>query len=105
MCCYQSIANKIIKRIIEEMHQTNTTGQQREWTRDSILDAEIIEADKVVLVDVSSEEIKQELTQGELKHSFRLATAMVYPTYQLHIRVKQPIDLRLFSESLALKVN
>ena len=99
MCCYESIANKIIKRIIEEMHQTNTTGQQREWTRDSILDAEIIEADKVVLVDVSSEEIKQELTQGELKHPFRLATAMAYPTYQLHLRVKQPIDLRLFSEA------
>lgn len=101
MCCYQSIVNQIIKRIIQKMHQTNTTGQQREWTRDAILDAEIIEADKVVLVEVPSEEIKQELTQGELKHAFRLATALAYPEYSFSVVVKQPLKLPVFEPSYA----
>ena len=58
MCCYESIVNQIIQKIIKEMHQTAAPAE-REWARENILDAVIEEAEKVVTLQREFDEQKR----------------------------------------------
>jgi|GEM_PF-6797665 len=97
MCCYEQIVNQIIQKIIKEMHQTATTGTQREWMRASILDADILEDVKVISLQVASRETKAELLEGELAGALAIALNVAYPGYRLEVTVKQPLNLEAMS--------
>lgn len=92
MCCWESIVNQIIQKIIKEMHQT-AEPEQREWARENILDAVIDEAEETVTLQVASEVVKAEIMVGEISRPLQLALLTAYPDYFLSVEVKQPLNL------------
>lgn len=101
MCCYESIVNQIIQKIIKEMHQT-AEAEQRQWARENILDAAIDESEKTVTLQVASEPIEAEIVMGEISRPLQLALQIAYPDYWLDVEVKEPLDLELLSSPQAV---
>jgi hypothetical protein len=96
MCCYESIVNAVIQKIIKEMHQTAEPAE-RQWARENILDAVIDDDNKVVTLAVTSEVVKAELSIGQISAPFQLALESAYPDYWLAIEVKEPLNLTAFA--------
>ena len=78
MCCWEQIVNQTIQKIIKEMHQTAEPAQ-REWARENILDAEVFEDVKTVSLQVTTEEVKQEIWNGEMPPAIIRAAILAYP--------------------------
>ena len=92
MCCYESIVNQIIQKVIKEMHQT-ATATQREWARVNILDAQVFEDVKTVSLSVTSEAVKREILQGINSAAVLSSVMLSYPGYRLEVTVKPPLNL------------
>lgn len=95
MCCFESIVNAVIQKIIKEMHQT-AEPEQREWARENILDAVVLPDVKVVSLAVTSEEVKQQIQRNEIT-GLLTGLMLAYPGHTYEVTVKQPLDLTVFS--------
>jgi hypothetical protein len=92
MCCWQSIVNAVIQKIIKEMHQTAEL-KQREWARDNILDAVVESSEKLVTLKVTTNEVRESISIGEMALPIYRAVQIAYPGYQVCAVVKEPLDL------------
>jgi hypothetical protein len=92
MCCYESIVNQIIQKIIKEMHQTAAPAE-REWVRENILDAVVEESEKTVVLQVASAEVRTAIAIGKMALPIYRAVQSVYPGYQVCAVVKPPLNL------------
>ena len=91
MCCWESIVNSIIQKIIKEMHQT-AAPEQREWARENILDAQVFEEVKVVSLSVGSEDVKRQILGNEIT-GLLTGLMVAYPRYNFEVVVKEPLSL------------
>lgn len=91
MCCYESIVNQVIQKIIKEMHQTAEPAA-REWARENIIDAEIFDDVKVVSLSVTSAEVERQIMRNEIT-GLLTAFMLAFPRYQIEVVVKQPLNL------------
>jgi hypothetical protein len=92
MCCYESIVNQIIQKIIKEMHQTAAPAE-REWARENILDAVVEESEKTVTFQVTTNEVRNAIAIGEIALPIYRAVQMAYPGYQVCAVTKEPLEL------------
>lgn len=92
MCCYESIVNQIIQKIIKEMHQTAAPAE-REWARENLLDAVVEESEKMVTLQVANTEVRTEIEIGKRSRPIYTAFRRAYPSYQLAFAIKQPLSL------------
>jgi hypothetical protein len=92
MCCWESIVNEIKKQIIRAMHQT-AESDQRKWARESILDAVVEEAGNTIVLQVTTQEVRESISIGEMALPIYRAVQIAYPGYQVCAVVKEPLDL------------
>ncbi len=92
MCCYESIVNQIIQKIIKAMHQTSELSE-REWARSNILDAVVEPSEKLVTLQVTNNEVRDEIIIGEMALPIYRAVQIAYPGYQVCAVTKQPLNL------------
>ena len=92
MCCWESIVNQIIQKIIKEMHQT-AEPEQREWARSNILDAVVESSEKLVTLKVTTNEVRDEMVIGEMALPIYRAVQIAYPGYQVCAVTKEPLNL------------
>jgi len=92
MCCYESIVNQIIQKIIKEMHQTAAPAE-REWARENILDAVVEESEKTIVLQVANAEVRTAIAIGAMALPIYQAVQIAYPSYQVCAVVKQPLNL------------
>jgi hypothetical protein len=99
MCCYESIVNQIIQKIIKEMHQTAAPAE-REWARENILDSVVEESEKTVVLQVASAEVRTAISIGAMALPIYAAFRRAYPGYQLAFAIKQPLHLAALTREL-----
>jgi hypothetical protein len=92
MCCYESIVNQIIQKIIKEMHQTAAPAE-REWARENILDAVVEESETTVVLQVASNEVRTAISIGAMALPIYRAVQIAYPGYQVCAVLKPPLNL------------
>jgi len=97
MCCYETIVNTVIQKIIAAMHTTTDVPQYRKMAREALLDAEINKEKKTLTFYVRSQADLATLAQT-IGPPFAMACAMACPGYRTTFKIKQPLDLAAFAQ-------
>lgn len=95
MCCYKQVQSFTWRQVIKAIHDS-LAAFERETLAVDVLDADVNESEDTLIVDVKSEELKQEIQAGAYTEIVLQGIRKHYPKIDfLEVRVKHPIDLAL----------